>query len=206
MQTNNLNTVKVIFADSKYNYETNVSANSTEQTASEYFVNKYFDLGIYPKEDMQKCIGIEFTDNNKTQLMRDGIEVLINKIPDDTDLKIGQMVCYQNRSGIYAFLGTITDIYNIEGILNYAINTALGTYLASELRLFKKVFDDMPEFKKGDFAMVVLGSSEDQINGDKVLIDEIIHHNNKTTVNCITTKTKHKFWCHYSDLMPITKI
>ena len=86
---------------------------------------------------MQKCIGIEFTDNNKTQLMRDGIEVLINKIPDDTDLKIGQMVCYQNRSGIYAFLGTITDIYNIEGILNYAINTALGTYLASELRLIK---------------------------------------------------------------------
>mgnify|MGYP001361096973 CR=1 FL=1 len=68
------------------------------------------------------------------------------------------------------------------------------------------VFDNMPEFKKGDFAMVVLGSSEDQINGDKVLIDEIIHHNNKTTVNCITTKTKHKFWCHYSDLMPITKI
>lgn len=137
MQTNNLNTVKVLFTDSKYNYETNVSSNSTEQTAKEYFVNKYFDLGIYPKEDMQKCIGIEFTDNNKTQLMRDGIEVLINKIPDDTDLKIGQMVCYQNRSGIYAFLGTITDIYNIEGILNYAINTALGTYLASELRLIK---------------------------------------------------------------------
>ena len=137
MQTNKLNNVKVIFSNSQYNYETNVSANSTEQTTKEYFVGKYFDLGIYPKEDMQKCIGIEFTDNNKTQLMRDGIEVLINKIPDDTDLKIGQMVCYQNRSGIYAFLGTITDIYNIEGILNYAINTALGTYLASELRLIK---------------------------------------------------------------------
>ena len=137
MNTNNLNTVKVLFTDSKYNYETNVSSNSTEQTAKEYFVNKTFDLGIYPKEDMQKCIGIEFTDNNKTQLMRDGIEVLINKIPDDTDLKIGQMVCYQNRSGIYAFLGTITDIYNIEGILNYAIDTAIGTYTASELRLIK---------------------------------------------------------------------
>lgn len=137
MQTNNLNSVKVIFADSQYNYKTNVSSNSTEQTAKEYFVNKTFDLGIYPKEDMQKCIGIEFTDNNKTQLMRDGIEVLINKIPDDTDLKIGQMVCYQNRSGIYAFLGTITDVYNRESILNYAIDTAIGTYTASELRLIK---------------------------------------------------------------------
>ena len=65
MQTNNLNTVKVLFTDSKYNYETNVSANATEQTTKEYFVGKYFDLGIYPKEDMQKCIDIEFTDNNK---------------------------------------------------------------------------------------------------------------------------------------------
>lgn len=65
MQTNNLNNVKVLFTDSKYNYETNVSSNSTEQTAKEYFVGKYFDLGIYPKEDFQKCIDIEFIDNNK---------------------------------------------------------------------------------------------------------------------------------------------
>lgn len=137
MKNNNLNTVKVLFTDSKYNYETNVSANSTEQTAKEYFVNKYFDLGVYPKEDMQKCIGIEFTDNNKTQLMRDGIEVLINKIPTDKDLKIGTKICFQNLNGIYAFLGTITDVYNRESILNYAIDTAIGTYIASELRLIK---------------------------------------------------------------------
>lgn len=135
MKNNNLNTVKVLFTDSKYNYETNVSANSTEQTAKEYFVNKYFDLGVYPKEDMQKCIGIEFTDNNKTQLMRDGIEVLINKIPNDTDLKAGQMVCYQNRDGFYAFLGTIDSITTNNNVLNYAIDTAIGTYTASELRL-----------------------------------------------------------------------
>ena len=137
MQTNNLNNVKVIFSNSQYNYETNVSANATEQTTKEYFVGKYFDLGIYPKEDMQKCIGIEFTDNNKTQLMRDGIEVLINKIPDDTDLKIGQMVCYQNRSGIYAFLGTITDIIVKDNTKHYLINTSMGAYLADELRLIK---------------------------------------------------------------------
>ena len=60
-----LNTVKVLFADSKYNYSTNVSSQSTEETAKNYFVGKCFDLGIYPNEDMQKCIGIEFTDNNQ---------------------------------------------------------------------------------------------------------------------------------------------
>lgn len=59
-----LNSVKVFFEDSRYNYETNVSVNTTEQTAIKYFVGQDFDLGIYPAENMQTCIGIEFTDNN----------------------------------------------------------------------------------------------------------------------------------------------
>ena len=80
---------------------------------------------------------IEKIQNNKTQLMRDGIEVLIYKIPTDKDFKIGTKICFQNLNGIYAFLGTITDVYNRESILNYAIDTAIGTYTASELRLIK---------------------------------------------------------------------
>lgn len=59
-----LNSVKVMFADAKYNYETNVSATSTKESVNEYFVGKSFDMGIYPAENMQQCIGIEFTDNN----------------------------------------------------------------------------------------------------------------------------------------------
>ena len=60
-----LNSVKVLFADSRYNYTTNVSSQSTEETASDYFVGKSFDFGIYPNEDFKKCIGIEFIDNNQ---------------------------------------------------------------------------------------------------------------------------------------------
>lgn len=60
-----LNSVKVLFADSRYNYTTNVSSQSTEETARDYFVGKSFDFGIYPNEDFQKCIGIEFIDNNQ---------------------------------------------------------------------------------------------------------------------------------------------
>lgn len=60
-----LNTVKVLFADARYNYSTNVNSQSTEKTARDYFVGKCFDFGIYPNENMQKCIGIEFTDNNQ---------------------------------------------------------------------------------------------------------------------------------------------
>ena len=60
-----LNTVKVLFSDAKYNYNTNLSSHSTEETARDYFVGKFFDLGKHPNENMQKCIGIEFTDNNK---------------------------------------------------------------------------------------------------------------------------------------------
>ena len=58
-----LNTVKVLFADAKYNYTTGVSSQSTEETAKAYFVGKYFDLGIYPNENMQECTNIEFIKN-----------------------------------------------------------------------------------------------------------------------------------------------
>ena len=74
----------------------------------------------------------------ETKLMRDGIEVLIYKVPTDKDLKAGQMVCYQNRDGFYAFLGTIDSITTNNNVLNYAIDTAIGTYTASELRLIKQ--------------------------------------------------------------------
>jgi len=59
-----LNSVKVMFADSSNNYETDVSSQTTKMDAIKYFVGNYFDMGIYPVEDMQQCIGIEFTNNN----------------------------------------------------------------------------------------------------------------------------------------------
>ena len=71
----------------------------------------------------------------ETKLMRDGIEVLIYKKPTDADLKEGQTVCYQNTGGVYAHLGKIDLITTQDGVKNYSINTAMGTYVASELRL-----------------------------------------------------------------------
>jgi len=59
-----LNTVKVKFEDSTNDYTTNVSTQTTEITAMQYFVGKRFNVGSYPVENMQQCIGIEFTDNN----------------------------------------------------------------------------------------------------------------------------------------------
>ena len=59
-----LNSVKVIFKDSKYNYVTSISCNATKESAEAYFFNKFFNMGCYPAENMQKCIAIEFTDNN----------------------------------------------------------------------------------------------------------------------------------------------
>ena len=60
-----LNSVKVKFADKSKNYWTSVSEKATKESCKKYFVGKVFNVGIYPKEDMQKCIGIEFKDNNK---------------------------------------------------------------------------------------------------------------------------------------------
>jgi len=59
-----LNSVLVKFEDSTNNYNTSVSSQTTEITAIEYFVGKYFHCAPYPTEKLCKCIGIEFTDNN----------------------------------------------------------------------------------------------------------------------------------------------
>lgn len=58
--TKSFGLVKVKFANPKYNYETNVSGDITEKAAREYFVGKMFDVGVYPKENMQRVIDIEF--------------------------------------------------------------------------------------------------------------------------------------------------
>lgn len=58
--TKSFGLVKVKFENPKYNYETNVSGDVTEEEAKKYFIGKMFDVGVYPKENMQKSIGIEF--------------------------------------------------------------------------------------------------------------------------------------------------
>jgi hypothetical protein len=55
------NSVKVIFDNSKYNYETSVSDQTTKQSAKTYFVGTSFDMGVFPNEDLQVCTKIEFS-------------------------------------------------------------------------------------------------------------------------------------------------
>jgi hypothetical protein len=84
---------------------------------------------------LQAIEGRKSLKNEATKEMRDNIKVLLFKKPTDADLKEGQLVCYQNRDGVYAHLGKIDLITTQDGVKNYSINTAMGTYLASELRL-----------------------------------------------------------------------
>jgi hypothetical protein len=59
-----LNSVKVKFSDKSNNYWTSVSEKATKESCKAYFVGQIFNVGIYPVEDLQECIGIEFRDNN----------------------------------------------------------------------------------------------------------------------------------------------
>lgn len=40
-------------------WETSISAQSTQKSINEYFLNKYFNVGIYPIEKMEKVIKAE---------------------------------------------------------------------------------------------------------------------------------------------------
>lgn len=54
------NAVRVYFSNPKYNYTTTVGANVTEEDAKKYFLGKFFNVGVYPKEVLQKPTRIKF--------------------------------------------------------------------------------------------------------------------------------------------------
>lgn len=47
-------------AENGHQWKTTVNPNVENKSIKEYFLNRHFDVGAYPKEDMQKCIKIEF--------------------------------------------------------------------------------------------------------------------------------------------------
>lgn len=59
-----LNIITVFFNDCTKSYKTNVSAQSTVKSVTKYFLNTSFDVGNYPNENIQKCIGLHFQDVN----------------------------------------------------------------------------------------------------------------------------------------------
>jgi len=54
------NAVKVYFKNPKHNYTTTVGPNVTAEDAKKYFLDKYFNVGVYPKESLQKPTKIKF--------------------------------------------------------------------------------------------------------------------------------------------------
>lgn len=60
-----MKSVKVIFKDPKYNYYTSVNGERSDDEIKKYFVGTYFNLGVYPVEDMQKCIKVEIKQPKK---------------------------------------------------------------------------------------------------------------------------------------------
>jgi len=56
-----LRTVHVKFAETKYNYHTDVSNNPSDESLRDHFVGATFNLGAFPIDDMQTCIGLDIT-------------------------------------------------------------------------------------------------------------------------------------------------
>jgi len=45
---------------SGYSWTTSASSTTTEATANDYFLNKWFDVGLYPAEKMEMVVKVEF--------------------------------------------------------------------------------------------------------------------------------------------------
>lgn len=58
MSESNLKAVKCTCENGE-TWTTDINGNCSIQEIESYFVGQYFDMGIYPKEDLQKCIKVE---------------------------------------------------------------------------------------------------------------------------------------------------
>lgn len=60
-----MKSVKVIFKDPKHNYYTSVNGSNTDEEIKKYFVGTDFNVGVYPHENIQKCIKVEIKQPKK---------------------------------------------------------------------------------------------------------------------------------------------
>lgn len=109
----NLNSVKVIFENPKYNYTTDVSSSTTEASAKKYFVGKFFNVGIYPKENLQKCIGIKFNNGKIVSGWKKGNTIFIEKGEKPVSNKKNIIV---QRRVVNKPKGSFFDFKNINGM------------------------------------------------------------------------------------------
>lgn len=93
------------------------------------------------------------------------MEILLYKIPQDSDLQIGLQVCYKSLNGAFTQLGIITDTLEYDGFTMYIINTSMGAYLADELRLINQLNQDNITALSNEFSRIVLSwCSMEQLN------------------------------------------
>jgi len=62
---NQLQAVRVLFSDKKYNYSTSVSCHSTQKDLKDYFIGSFFNMGSFPTENMKQCTDIVLLKQNK---------------------------------------------------------------------------------------------------------------------------------------------
>jgi hypothetical protein len=51
-----------------YTWKTSISATASYESTIEYFLGKYFDVGIYPIEKLEKVVKFEIFDGKTTVL------------------------------------------------------------------------------------------------------------------------------------------
>jgi hypothetical protein len=97
------------------------------------------------------------------------MKILLFHQTTDNDLKTGLKVCYKNIDGVFNNLGIITDIItDKDGIKNYLVNTAIGAYMADELKLIKQ---PPPKIKEANYWSIydfAMSRNRPEMQGNKL--------------------------------------
>lgn len=105
------------------------------------------------------------------------MKILINHTTTDKDLSLGTKVCYKDQEGYYSKVGTIDMISANEGLKTYSIDTAIGNYKASEVKLIREYTykkEVLNDYLKGLLEVPeLIQISQDTFNTEVATIDEL---------------------------------
>lgn len=106
---------KVKFENPKYDFVTTMSPNITLEDAEDYYVGRYFNVGVYPKENMQKVVSVEYLGRKSYDYAQGGYAekgVYVETLDEEIDLsEDGRVKAIKTQQGGNKSFGELREMH-----------------------------------------------------------------------------------------------
>jgi hypothetical protein len=144
---------KVKFENPKYDFVTTMSPNITLEDAEDYYVGRYFDVGVYPKENMQKVVSVEYLGRKSYDYANGGYAekgVYVETLDEEIDLsEDGRVKAIKTQQGGNKSFGELREMHGASPeALAFDNGGSIGSMINFEDWQLHDVGTDLERMKK----------------------------------------------------------